>query len=120
MLATTIVLALAAMTGEARADNYGGTSRAYQAQIINMIYAKFGSGYVGRTMVCIARRESGLNPRAANYHDSNGGSFGLFQINGIHRGWADFNRIFDPAYNIQAAYRLSHGGRALGPWGYHC
>jgi hypothetical protein len=119
MIAATVVSSLA-LVGAAQADNYGGTSTTSQTNIVRMIYAKFGTGYIGRTMVCIARRESGLNPRAANWRDANGGSHGLFQINGIHRGWVDFKRIYDPAYNIQVAYRLSKNGRSLGPWNGHC
>lgn len=83
--------------------------------MVQIIYKRFGSGWLGRTMVCIARAESGLNPRAANYADWYGGSYGLFQINKAHRRWVNFNRIYDPYYNTQVAWRLYRSG-GLGHW----
>ena len=62
--------------GAASADNYG-TSPSQAAQMKRMIYKTFGTGYVGQCFIRIANRESGFNPRAANYRDSNGGSYGL-------------------------------------------
>lgn len=117
---SVIVVCMLVLVKTAHAENYGGVSRTQQAKITRLIYAKFGSGWFGRTMVCIAKRESGLNPRAANWGDSNGGSHGLFQINGIHRSWVDLNRIYDPIYNINVAYRLSRNGTSLTPWGGGC
>lgn len=111
-----------AVGGVAQADNYG-TSRTEAQKMEGLIYKTFGHGWQGRTMVCIARRESGLNPRAANYHDSNGGSYGLLQLNGVHR-WrgeslAQFQRrMWNPYTHLQAAKRLARGG--LGPWGGGC
>jgi hypothetical protein len=37
-----------------------------------------------RWAYCTVGRESGWNPRAVNWSDPNGGSHGLWQINGIH------------------------------------
>lgn len=108
-----------ALTGSAYADNYGGNSRREQAEVTKIIQARFGHGWLGRTMLCIARRESGLNPRAANWRDANGGSHGLFQINGVHRGKLDWGRIYDPHYNTLAAWRL-YKGAGLSPWGGGC
>ena len=114
-LVVLAVVALA-MPVAAGAENYGGVSRTYKQQIVSLIRAKFGYGWSGDTAIRVAACESGFNPRAANWGDSNGGSFGLFQINKAHRDWVDFGRIYDPAYNISVAYRLSGGGRNWGPW----
>ena len=123
LAATAAVLIAATLTSaSAMADNYG-TTKAEAAQMKALIYKHFGSGWKGQTMVRCAIRESGLNPRAANYRDSNGGSYGLFQINGIHR-WrgetlAQFQRrMWDPVQNVKQAVRLARGG--LGPWGGGC
>jgi hypothetical protein len=118
-LASALALAIPAA---ATADNYG-TNRSESARMTALIYKTFGTGWQGRTMLCIARRESGLNPRAANYHDSNGGSYGLLQLNGVHR-WrgeslaAFQQRMWNPVTHLQAAKRLARGG--LGPWGGGC
>lgn len=91
--------------------------------MIKLIEKKFPS-YIAPTMVCIARRESGLNPRAVNWADqhANGrGSFGLFQIGRIHdhmvRG--DYRRFWIPWVNVNAAWRLWRGA-GLAPWGGGC
>jgi len=122
LLAIALAASALAFTGVAAGDNYGTNSRE-AAQMTAMIYKTFGSGWQGRTMVCIARRESGLNPRAANYRDSGGGSYGLLQLNAVHR-WrgetlAKFQqRMWNPVTHLQAAKRLARGG--LGPWGGGC
>jgi len=113
IIAATITLAFAAT---ANADNYGGVNHTTKQRVINMIYAKFGKGWQGQKAVRVAACESGFNPRAANWRDANGGSHGLFQINGAHRGWVNFNRIYNPAYNINVAYRLSRGGNSWSAW----
>lgn len=125
MTASVITLVLAGTAVASTNDNYGGVSQQYRQQMINLIYANFGHGWRGQTMVRCAIRESGLNPRAANWRDSHGGSFGLFQINGIHdpspgtyatRAW--IQKMFNPYENIKVAVRLARGG--LGPWGGSC
>ena len=122
-ISTIVVVAFALVAGTASADNYGGVTPAYKQQMVRLIYKNFGSGWQGQAMVCIAQRESGFNPRAANWHDSHGGSFGLFQINGSHapggyatRAWV--SKMFNPYENIKVAVRLARGG--LGPWGGSC
>ena len=122
-LSCTAIVAIAmALASAAQAHDYG-TNRQEAARMTTLIYKTFGTGWHGRTMLCIARRESGLNPRAANYTDSNGGSYGLFQVNGIHR-WhgeklaAFRQRQWNPISNVAAAKRLARGG--LGPWGGGC
>jgi hypothetical protein len=89
----------------------------------NIIYAEFGHNWRGDTMVRCANRESGFNARAANYHDSNGGSYGLLQINGIHRGNMSISTfrslMWNPYENVRKAHRLMNGA-GLGPWGGGC
>jgi hypothetical protein len=85
-----------------------------------IIYKYFGSGWLGRKMVCIASRESGLNPWASNWRDTNGGSHGLFQINGANApgGWATrswIQRMYDPWINVATAYSL-YRRNGLSPW----
>ena len=112
------VAALSFVVPAAQADNYG-TSRSETAKMKQMIYKTFGTGYIGQCFIRIAARESGFNPRAANYHDSNGGSYGLLQLNGVHR-WkgetlAQFQqRMWNPVTHLIAAKRLARGG--FGPW----
>jgi hypothetical protein len=85
-----------------------------------MIYKTFGTGYVGQCFIRIANRESGFNPRAANYHDSNGGSYGLLQSNAVHR-WggeslAQFQRrMWNPVSHLAAMKRL-YNGAGFSPW----
>ena len=120
LLLALLLSALAVQS--AGADNYGTDSKE-AARMTALIYKTFGTGWKGQTMLCIAKRESGLNPRAANYRDSNGGSYGLFQLNGVHR-WrgeslAEFQqRQWNPITHLQAAKRLARGG--LGPWNGGC
>jgi hypothetical protein len=107
----------------------------HPSAITAMIYKAFGTGWKGRTMLCIARRESNLNPKAVNWSDrhptSEGtfkGSFGLFQIGALHaqhsRGVArqitkgNPYRLLDPKVNIAVAKRMARNG--LGPWGGGC
>ena len=44
------------------------------------------------------------------------GERGLFQIHPVHFGWLNERRLWEPAYNARAAFRLSHGGRDWGAW----
>jgi hypothetical protein len=114
LILLTVLLVVAA----ARADNYG-TNPKEKAAMKSLIVKHFGSGWRGQTMLCIAGRESGFNPRAANYSDSNGGSYGLFQMNGVHRWRGESlsqfqRRMWNPTTHMQAVVRLARGG--LGPW----
>jgi hypothetical protein len=121
---TIATVFVATFVSVAQADNYGTTPK-QESQVKAMIYKAFGTGWKGQTMIRCARRESGFNPRAANWRDSHGGSFGIFQINGIHdpapgsyatRAW--IAKMMVPAENIKVAVRLARGG--LGPWGGGC
>ena len=58
-------------------------------------------------------RESRCNPKAWNGADSNGGSRGLLQVNGIHEAWlieagiiTKLDDLFYPDVNIKAALHL--------------
>ena len=120
---TTVVMFLAlAVPTAATADNYG-TSKAQYAKSKAMVMAVFGPRY-GPTMVRCMNRESGGNPLAANYGDSNGGSYGLLQLNGAHR-WREESmaafraRMWNPVTHLQAAKRLFNSD-GLGPWGGGC
>jgi hypothetical protein len=118
LIAVTAVMLLAVLVQNARADNYG-TNSAEKAQMKAMILKTFGTGYVGQCFLRIANRESGFNPRAANYHDSNGGSYGLLQLNGVHRWRGESlsqfqRRMWNPVTHLIAAKRLARGG--FGPW----
>jgi hypothetical protein len=97
-----------------------------------MVMKTFGPRY-GPTMVRCMNRESGGNPLAANWGDSNGGSFGLLQLNGVHRwrseSMAQFRaRMWNPVTHLQAAKRLfdsarrdrSSGYNGFAPWGGGC
>lgn len=123
VIAASVVMVVAfAGTTAAQADNYG-TTKHEAKRMEALIYKTFGAGWQGRTMVCIARRESGLNPRAANYRDVNGGSYGLLQLNGVHRWRGESlsqfqRRMWNPYTHLVAAKRLARGG--LGPWGGGC
>jgi len=122
LAALAVTLIAVVFVQNARADNYGTNARE-AAAMKALIYQYFGHGWKGETMIRCARRESGFNPRAANYGDSNGGSYGLLQLNGVHR-WrgetmAQFRaRMWNPRTHLAAAVRLARGG--LGPWGGGC
>lgn len=65
------------------------------------------------TILRVQQRESACNPLAFNGKDSNGGSRGLFQINGVHEAWlikagiiTKLDDLFYPDVNIKAALHL--------------
>ncbi len=118
-MVAAVVIAMA-FASAATADNYG-TSSSEAARMTALVYRTFGTGYTGRCMVRIMWRESGGNPRAANYGDSNGGSYGLLELNGVHR-WAGESlaafraRMWNPYSHLAAARRL-YDGAGFRPWG---
>ena len=120
LICTSVAVVAMAFVSAASADNYG-TSRTESNSMTALVYKTFGSGWQGRCMVRIMWRESGGNPRAANYRDSNGGSYGLLQLNGAHR-WSGESmsafraRMWNPATHLAAAKRL-YNGSGFGPWG---
>ena len=109
------------VTSVAPADNYGCVSKAQCKTMEKLIRKQFGWGWQGDKALQVARCESGLNPRAANWRDTRGGSFGLFQINGTWgpggyatEGW--IRKMIIPKHNIAMAWRISRGGRSWGAW----
>jgi hypothetical protein len=119
LICTTIAVIAMAFASVANGDNYG-TTKKEAAQMTALIYKTFGTGYTGRCMVRIMWRESGGNPRAANYRDWYGGSYGLLQLNAVHR-WkgeslaAFRQRMWNPTTHLIAAKRLARNG--LRAWG---
>jgi hypothetical protein len=117
---TIATVFVATFVSVAQADNYG-TTRTQSTQMTELVYKTFGHGWQGRCMVRIMWRESGGNPKAANYTDSNGGSYGLLQLNGAHR-WSGETlssfraRMWNPTTHLAAAKRL-YNGAGFGPWG---
>lgn len=76
----------------------------------------------------IAWRESRGNPRVSRIVTAQQApalkqlperSFGLWQINVLAFPQFDEGLLLDPAYNAAAAYALSKGGTAWGPWRVH-
>ncbi len=118
LLATAVMMLV--FVSAAQGDNYG-TTRSESSRMTQLVYKTFGWGWEGRCMVRIMWRESGGNPRAANYGDSNGGSYGLLQMNGAHR-WrsetlAQFRaRMWNPTSHLAAAKRL-YDSSGFSPWG---
>ena len=89
--------------------------------IASMIYQVFGSE--GAKALRVAKCESTLNPRAHNPRDPHTGSYGLFQINGVHFLYSNsmfyghsVSDFYDPAFNIRAAHKLWRSS-GWGIWG---
>lgn len=123
-LALFIALVFAAVPPCASAHGKGVETPHAGIRMTQVIHSEFGYGWLGRTMTCIAKRESHLRARAANWHDSNGGSFGLFQINGVwrHQGESTMHfarRMWNPIANVRLARQL-YRTRGLEPWGGGC
>ena len=65
------------------------------------------------TILRVMQRESACNPLAFNAKDSNNGSRGLFQMNGVHQTWLiqegyikKLDDLYNPDVNIRAALHL--------------
>ena len=65
------------------------------------------------TILRVLQRESACDPMALNSKDSNNGSRGLFQINGVHQTWLikegyikKLDDLYVPDVNIRAALHL--------------
>lgn len=70
------------------------------------------------TGIAIAEAESSWQTGNCNPNDPNGGSFGLWQINGIHfLNGTSLACAFDPQCSTNYAYQLSNGGQDWTPWG---
>ena len=73
------------------------------------------------TATAIAMAESSGNPQADNTTDPHGGSFGLWQINGVHAPGGNatpswINEMFNPMNNAAEAYSVSSQGTNFQPW----
>lgn len=72
-----------------------------------------GSVTTAPTAAAIAYAESGGNPVNPNYTDPNGGSFGLWQVNGVHASALEnaglTNWETDPLQNAEAAVMVYNG-----------
>ena len=64
-------------------------------------------GARSRQALCVARHESSLNPKAVNRNRDGSVDRGLFQINSVHRAWANLRRLFEPLYNARCAFRAA-------------
>lgn len=120
LIALIVALIVVIVAPNAPAANYGCVSKAQCRKMEHLVYKTFGRGYAGQCFIRIMYRESGGNPRAANYTDANGGSYGLLQLNGIHRwrgeSWNAFlMRMYNPVTHLQAAKRL-YLGSGFAPW----
>jgi hypothetical protein len=76
------------------------------------------------TLARVMFRESRCNPLAFNSQDSNGGSRGLMQVNGVHEAWlkeagiiTHLDDLFRPEVNLKAALHLYRMvGNSWSPW----
>ena len=121
LVVSTIAVLTLLVVPAAQSDNYGCVSKAQCTQMERLVLKRFGHGWEGRTALRVFRCESGLNPRAANWSDTRGGSFGLAQINGAHgpggyatKAW--IKQMMVPWRNLVMAYRISRGGKSWGAW----
>lgn len=73
-----------------------------------------GSQALAPLMAAIAMAESSGYVGNVNSADPNGGSFGLWQINGIH-GYNTADLLSSPLYNAQAAVAVFNS-QGLGAW----
>ena len=67
------------------------------------------------TLARVMFRESRCIPTAHNAQDSNGGSRGLMQVNGVHKRWLmetgyidNLDDLYNPDINLRAALHLWH------------
>jgi hypothetical protein len=92
--------------------------------VVSAIRQEFGPGWLGGCFARIAWRESRWNPRASNWSDTNGGSHGALQINGVWRRVGESpqafaRRMYDPAQNAALAHQI-YRRYGLAPWGSPC
>ena len=95
-------------------------------QLAQLAYAAGWRGENLATMVAVAMRESGGNPRAHNPNRATGdNSYGLWQINMIEKlgparrasfGISSNEQLFDPMTNARAAFILGDQGKSTYHW----
>jgi hypothetical protein len=87
--------------------------KALSARLIAAQFAPAGA-YAVRKALCIAKRESGLNPGARSWTGDHG--IAQFNYSAHNGGWLDFSRVYDPVYGVQSFWRMSGKGTSWGPW----
>lgn len=101
--------------GGIRSSRYGDATprlKALTAELIRRRFRAAGWGAVARAL-CIARRESGLNPGAV----SSTQDYGVSQIHvAAHPEYSAYRLTRDPVYSVNAFWRLSNHGRDWSPW----
>lgn len=101
----------------------------YMRNIVRELITRyFPAGENRDWALCVAGRESGMNPAAVSSTDDHG----VGQLNRPSHSWVDYNRIAfwhkgrwasDPVYSTQVFVRLSRHGANRSPWAggaYHC
>ena len=92
------------------------------AQLQDLWIQAGGNPSAAPTAAAIALAESGGNSSSANWTDPNGGSFGLWQINGVHNplgSWASaawIRSMYNPLTNARQAVSVSNNGTNWNPW----
>jgi hypothetical protein len=99
---------------------------------VSVAQSAYNAGFRGpalalATAVALAENRGSPNPRATNLSDPAGGSYGTWQINGVHApggnatsaaaqqaGW--INSMYDQDTNASEAYSLSGQGTNFRPW----
>lgn len=114
-LAAVVIAVTASTVGATKAAAHTLRPGKYEA----LIEREFGR--YAETAKCIAAAESAGDHRAPwriNWHsrDGSAGERGVFQIIPRFHPSFDPERLRDPAYNIRAAARISHGGRNFAAW----
>ena len=95
-------------------DSSAGNLVKYTLQDLeNLWISNGGAPSKAPLAAAVAMAESSGDPNAFNGSDPAGGSFGLWQINGVHGDQASF----DPDTNAQAAIAISKNGNSWSPWG---
>ena len=87
------------------------------------------AGFTGSALiiaVAIAYAESRFNPSAIGdvslQNAKWGPSVGLWQIRSLNNDFLNidpvrnYNKLFDPQYNADAAFKISNGGKDFSPW----
>ena len=108
----------ASMTGgpsKSGGNQTGGNGALSDTAIAQVAFQAGFHGQGLRTAIAVALAESGGNPSAHNQNSNGSIDRGLWQINSVHVQY-DPIKLFDPAYNAQAAFQISSGGNNWNPW----
>ena len=94
-------------------ESMSGGKYTYE-QLRQLWIANGGDPAKASTAAAVAMAESGGDPFAFNGRDPHGGSFGLWQINGVH---GSQRATYDADANARAAIEISRNGENWNPWG---